>query len=101
MAVLTIGAVASTAHACFVCVVPYQSILDKAETSNEAVIARAVDKQPAIPAGGMPCPELLKTCKRAVNPRKMRQKQFTRTCEHGSEQAAHVYEAKNHKPLVF
>jgi hypothetical protein len=47
MAVLTIGAVASNAPACFVCIVPYQSILDKAETSNEAVIARAVDKQPS------------------------------------------------------
>ena len=45
VAILTIGAVATSAHACFVCVVPYQSILDKVEASQQAMIARAVDKQ--------------------------------------------------------
>lgn len=44
-AILTIGAVATRADACFVCVVPYQSILDKVESSQQATIARAVDKQ--------------------------------------------------------
>jgi hypothetical protein len=44
VALLTIGAIATTARACFVCVVPYQSVLDKVESSNQAIVARAVDE---------------------------------------------------------
>lgn len=45
VAMVTIGgAIANSVQACFVCVVPYQSILDKVESSHQAVIARAIDK---------------------------------------------------------
>ena len=36
--------VAGHARACFVCVVPYRSLLDKVESSNQAIVARAVDE---------------------------------------------------------
>lgn len=42
---LAIGAVAGHAHACFVCVVPYQSLLDKVESSDHAILARAGNAQ--------------------------------------------------------
>jgi hypothetical protein len=45
MAILTFVAVASRADACYVCVIPYQSVLDKVETSQQATIAGAVDRQ--------------------------------------------------------
>jgi hypothetical protein len=45
VAMLTIGAVGTTARACFVCVVPYQSLLDKVESSKHAIVARADNAQ--------------------------------------------------------
>lgn len=42
---LLICMAASSANACFVCVLPYQSLLDKVESSEQVVVARAIDQQ--------------------------------------------------------
>lgn len=36
--------IAGNANACFVCLIPYQSLLDKIETSQQVVLAHAVDQ---------------------------------------------------------
>jgi hypothetical protein len=47
LAVLTAAllAVVGSANACFVCIVPYQSLLDRIEASQQTIVARPVDKQ--------------------------------------------------------
>jgi len=42
---LLIAAIIGTANACFVCIIPYQSLLDKVESSQDVVLAHAIDKQ--------------------------------------------------------
>jgi hypothetical protein len=43
LAVLLLVMISSTATACFVCIVPYKSLLDKVEVSEQVVVAHALD----------------------------------------------------------
>ena len=45
VAVAAIVLIASNSNACFVCIIPYQSLLDKVESSQHVVIGHAIDSQ--------------------------------------------------------
>lgn len=45
VAVLMLAMITNSATACFVCVVPYKSLLDKVEECEQVVVARTIDQQ--------------------------------------------------------
>ena len=44
---VVLGVITTNSNACFVCVVPHQSLLDRIESSQDVVIAHAIDQKQA------------------------------------------------------